>query len=43
MNSFFLTMSTLEAFLASLAFTLAIAAAGSLAVRLLAALYRKLL
>jgi len=35
-------MSTLEAFIASLAFTLAIAFIGSLAARLLAALYRRL-
>jgi len=35
-------MSTLEAFIASLAFTLTIAFIGSLAVRLLASFYRKL-
>jgi len=35
-------MSTLEAFLASVALTLAIAFFGSLAARLLAALYRRL-
>jgi hypothetical protein len=35
-------MSTLEGFLASVAFTLAIAFISSLAIRLLATLYRKL-
>jgi hypothetical protein len=35
-------MSTLEGFLASVAFTLAIAFFGSLALRFLASLYRKL-
>jgi hypothetical protein len=35
-------MSTLEAFMRAVALTLAITAAGSIAVRFLAALYRKL-